>query len=74
VFRLRLTSLIRLSVSSLDRFAEVRESLACLHRGISMCALCGTESKVLYGMISLGEFPKTVGIEALTLAVSLLET
>jgi hypothetical protein len=53
VFRLRLTSLIRLSVSSLHRFADELESLACLHPGNSMCALSRLESKVHSGMISL---------------------
>jgi hypothetical protein len=53
VFRCRLTSLIRLSVSSLDHFADLLESLACLHPATTMCALCCPEGKVPSGMISL---------------------
>jgi hypothetical protein len=52
VFGRRLTSLIRLSVSSLDHFADLLESLACLHPATTMCALCRPESKVPSGMIS----------------------
>jgi hypothetical protein len=55
----RLTSLIRLSVSSLDHFADVLESPACLHPATTMCALCHKESKVPSGMISLSAFLKT---------------
>jgi hypothetical protein len=56
VFGRRLTSLIRLSVSSLDRFAEVRKLVACLHQDTTMCALCHQESKVHSRMISLSGF------------------
>jgi hypothetical protein len=73
VFGRRLTSLIRLSVSSLDRFAEVREDLACLHPATTMCALCRLESKVPSGMISLSVFPKTPKIKSRVLALSLFE-
>jgi hypothetical protein len=74
VFGRRLTSLIRLSVSSLDRFAEVQEGLTCLHPATTMCALCRPESKVLSGMISLSGFLKTSRMKSRGTALSLLET
>jgi hypothetical protein len=74
VFRCRLTSLIRLSVSSLDRFAEVRERLTCQHPATTMYAPGHNESKVHSGMISLSEFPKTGKRKSRIPALSLLET